>query len=227
MKLNSWTIVYQTDEKQVNDFKFIDVGVLANELYIKIKNGNCALLIKTDEQETKSSNYIKECVYSQAEIIADILSWKFNIPLKNHKIFKGNIKKIKKNNTEVKSDKKYINLFPFSYTERNSQILSAYREIMNQPNGPLRFIMSYRLIEVFSRENKVSTNNFILNLLPDIYQVQDLRSNKKIDILTHSRNRIHATDSKYSFPYRYFEEASKEMNKQLRKILVVEFSRNI
>jgi len=228
MRLNKWTVIFDFKEsKKMENLKFFSMGSLADVCSIIFKKDKCFILIETSIKKWEIKNHImKICILEQAEQIASIFSWKYNISLINPSVYKGNIKKVKLYIDGITSNRDYTNFFLFEWSDRNIQILEAYREIINERSKSLKFIMSYRLIELFSKENGTSVDNFILKLFPNISTISEKRhGEKRINFLTHNRNKIHATNNKYNFPYESFERVSEEMNVNLRKILDIEFSK--
>ena len=144
MRLNKWTVIFDFKEsKKMENLKFFSMGSLADVCSIIFKKDKCFILIETSIKKWEIKNHImKICILEQAEQIASIFSWKYNISLINPSVYKGNIKKVKLYINGITSNRDYTNFFLFEWSDRNIQILEAYREIINERSKSLKFIMS-------------------------------------------------------------------------------------
>lgn len=145
-------------------------------------------------------NTKREIIKSELEIIFDMLSWIFNKPIKNYKVFYGN--KTTLVETPLSLEAKIFSKTP---TESDYKILSARREILNESNLALRYIMHYRFLEVAATKNgyRGDVDKFILSLGINCRFIKDHRNPKKLSsFIKYIRNKIHATKNSYKFPYK-------------------------
>src|SRR3989344_4610370 len=221
MRHSLWTAVYESDkERDINSLKFTNLGQIVDECHIIFKKNKCYLLINVQQMLGIKPKIIRECVDIQAEEITDVLSWRFRIPLRKIRLVIGNPFELKADTTARRSDAKYKGLLLAPYTPRNKELLEAYREILNEKSSALRFLMCYRMIEMISKEVGLRPDDLIVRHFPEIKLVSEKRNPKrKATIYTHKRNKIHATNNRYSFPYRDLEEAALEMEGALKEII--------
>ena len=218
---NQWTITYKSNTQNHLIGQKIcleNAGQIENRCQIIFLNKKTTFIYfeKVSFDFEKNKFLQKECINVLSEDIADIVAWRYNLSISNMKVRKGNIYKIKTANNYILSDKRYRNFLLGNYSEEVKKILEAYREIKNEANEALRFLMSYRLVEVLAKKNRKNTNSFIESIFPKIGKVQTKRNKIETDIVSYARGKIHATDNKYKFPYEALKGNAKSADDVLR-----------
>lgn len=221
-----WTAYLNTNEcDKHRELKYLNVGVLSNTIEIVIKPKTSYILFSLPESLSIDDKIYIICLTDIVEQLIQILAWRYDISLSLNRIVKGNPRGIKVLCSAIKSDKRFTAIFPYNLTERNQQLLEAYSEITNEANRAFKFLMCYRLIEVLSAEFNEKTDNLIKKIFPEIKLVEDKRNPKfKRTIITHIRNKIHATDNRYTFPRSDFNRIIETTKPVLRSLIQRKFA---
>lgn len=176
-----------------------DAGPIKGKCHIIFKAGIISLYFGYDFYCKCSLLVQKECLVELTSEITNIISWKYNIPIGKPRVGTGVLDHTCKC---VVSDKDYVNVFAGAYTEKTKQIFDAYRDMKDERNDTLRFLICYRFLEVLSKSNNKGVKSLIDELFPSTLRVKNNRNNEKINIISYMRGKIHATNNKYKFPYK-------------------------
>lgn len=202
------------NSKKINDFCYkgpsgcFDYFVLPKKKIIIIK----------DNSLEKGRNLKKEIVTAEIEIILDTLSWILDIPIKNYKL--QHVKKdiTTKNCNVYTADE----LFDNKINEEKYELLSAWREIQNEENQSLKYLMYYRLLEIIAvkRGYRGEVDKLLKNQKFNVQFIRNRRNRKQmVSMPSHLRNKIHPTKNSYKFPYRSLRGGEKLIKKIVRKII--------
>jgi len=101
---------------------------------ITSKNDRCSIFFEVIDDQFINKRIQKELVLSELSYIADLLSWEFNIPLKEEYTYYRR-KKINIPDTKTLDVKLfYEEIFGNKINEEKKEILSAFRQIKNENN---------------------------------------------------------------------------------------------
>ena len=219
-----WTVEFKrTKEIFKNKDKFPlhfkDASGLFDSCYIFLRGNRLFALLNIKDLVgllPKDDFLMKNLIEAHVDNIVDTVSFRINIPIKIKDIYSGNSKKIKLslvNACEVSSCKE-------SLREDNKDILTAYRQIKNESNTTLRFLMHYRLLECLAREEKQNVDKLISGQKIRMPMIKDYRNPESTrTLITHVRNKIHATKKSYSFPYGSLSANSNQIEEIVREII--------
>lgn len=146
---------------------------------------------------------IKQIALHEAELFADIISYEHNIYLRFLKLTRLRDKILEKDNRDCKEADLQLKYQSQSLSSINNQLdlLFALREIKNETSSSLRYLMYYRLLELLSKHYKGNVDLFLKNNNVSTQFIKDKRNPKRVkSLITHYRNKIHATTDGFSFP---------------------------
>ncbi len=211
-----WTVEFEKIEdtekmKKIFPIRLDDeyFDVFDNSYFFLRRNKIFSLLEikKLSELYIKDSSPIKNLLEAYVDIIIDTLSFKLDIPFPDvKKVYRGNIKKIK---SSLIDESKELILQKELSSGNFFDLYQAYRQIKNEDNRALKYLMCYRLLECLVNDEKMKSkqkktiDDFIKENNPRVPFVKDKRNLKnKRTLTTYTRNKIHATTGIYLFPYR-------------------------
>jgi len=201
-----WTVEFETDTSvRFKGTSFLkNVSTLCSVCFFSFRPKKCLIWIKSeDTYDVENRSLLKQIVLAEADIIADILSWEYEIPLRNPKIYSGNPKKIKIPLLEEATDANFVyqGMFTGNFTTENLDIISGYRQMKDEKSRPLRYLMCYRLLEIFSKSYGVKVDELIRTRKIKTKFIRNSRNSKYTEsLITHFRNKIHPTKKTYKFP---------------------------
>ena len=169
---------------------------------------------------------LRQLLIAQSEILADIDSWRLGIPLK----LKRTAPNVAFSVVQPPPSQEFSSfckrcLGVESPTERQLEILSAYRKIKSEPNSALQYLMFFRMLEVFSREKGLKLQTMLNAEKASFWTMSRTRSPGELEsIIIRFRNKIHATTAGYQFPYRTLEKFCPLIDRTVRKIIKNEFN---
>lgn len=207
MKTAVWTTEFEVMdkfEKIEKNLPFVakDVFEVFNKCYVCSKNRKILMFLEISDNDTlelKDKFLITNLCEVSAGYIADIIALKFNTSVELKKVYPGKIK-YKPLLIEVPEKPTFLDEMPFHGTI--TQILEAYREIKNEKNASLRFLMYYRLLECLSVKHKNKVDELIREHKIATLFIKEKRNPKSTkSLITHLRNKIHPTKLTYKFPY--------------------------
>jgi hypothetical protein len=172
--------------------------------YFVFKKAKCIILLDINEDFIiEGVPLLKQIAFIEAERIADIISWEYEIALRDGKIYLNNPYNLKIPPFQEATDAKFVyhEIFTGKVTEENLEILSGFRQMKNEKSRPLQYLMCYRLLEMFSRHYKGHVDKLISAHKIKTIFIKDKRDpNKRKSLITHFRNKIHPTKRTYLFP---------------------------
>lgn len=224
MRVKKWTIKYGTDKKlQIKDsFLLKNINGLCNSCFITFKQGECLILLNIDIGDYwEGKSLLEEVAFGEAEIIADMLSWRYDIPLRNKGIYSGNPKRIKTSSQKVLDARfSYKEIFSGKVSEENLEILAGYRQIKNERSPALKYLMYYRLLEMLARAHKASIDKLLYRYKLRTKFIKDPRHPNRVkSLIRHIRDKVHATKISYKFPYRALTSHLGEIGRITRTVI--------
>ncbi|MFQ6049779.1 MAG: hypothetical protein ACE5J0_01940 [Candidatus Paceibacterales bacterium] len=223
-----WTVELKTTKeikknKDKFPIHFKDIHGFFDDCYILLKGDSLLVLLEIQETtglELKNEFFIKKFIESYLEGIINIISFQFNIPIKIEDIHYGNPKRIKPSLLKTGGTKEIKILFKKPIDLKIIDILGAYNQIKNENNKALRFLMYYRLLECFARDEKEKVDELIRKRKIKMSFIKERRNPKSArSLVTYIRNKIHATKLSYSFPYKALRQHSNRIEKVIRDII--------
>lgn len=183
---------------------FKNISEFCNLCYSIFRGKKCFVLLDINyDYDIKDRFLLKQIVSAEVDVLADIISWEYEIAMKESRMYLNDFKNIKSFPLKQPEDAEFIykGLFTGKFTEENLSILSGFKQMKNEISHPLKYLMCYRLLEIFAKHYKNNVDKFIINNRIKTKFIKDPRNSKNTKtLITHFRNKIHPTKKTYIFP---------------------------
>ncbi|MGB2762130.1 MAG: hypothetical protein WBC21_01160 [Minisyncoccales bacterium] len=183
---------------------FKNISEFCNLCYFIFKGEKSFILLDINYGYDIDDRFLlKQIVSAEVDVLANIISWEYEVAMRESRIYLNDFKNIKSFPSKEPEDAKFIykGLFTSKLTEENLSILSGFRQMKNEVSRPLKYLMCYRLLEVFAKYHENNVDKFIINNRIKTKFMKDPRNSKNTKtLITHFRNKIHPTKTTYIFP---------------------------
>lgn len=227
--ISQWTTEFtaSNDVWHTGISHFKNISQLCSECIFIFKNKKCFVILNLDEEHClEGKTILKHVAAAESEIIADIISWEYEVGLVELKTTCGISKKIKIPSKKPVKDANfsYTGILTGKMTEENLDLLGGYRQIRNESNLALRYLMHYRILEVIASNYGSSIDALLRKYkIKAKFRYDKRNKNKTVSLISYFRNKIHPTKKSYRFPSKelinYLPEIEKITNSIISNII--------